>query len=609
MHMFRIWLARIRGAIGHRNPDVDLDDEIRAHLELLAAEYERRGMRREDARLAARRAFGGVEQMKEIYRDRRDFRWIDDAGRDVRYAVRGLTASPGFAAVAILTLALGIGANTAIFSLLDAVMLRSLPVQRAHELVVGSYQIEGRSQFPFAAHHFRAFRAQRHVLADLAAFRPLPVSVSDRGESEFVIGQLASGNYHSLLGVRAVLGRTLTSADDSVQGDSNWAVISYGYWQRRFGGASTVIGESIEVNGHPFTIVGVTEREFFGTEPGRAVEITLPLRTQPLTFGDRPLLSDASEARWLYLIGRLAPGVSHERANAALALTWDQLLAARPPPGRAPMKWPFVLVDGTQGLNALREQFSVPLRILMAMVGTVLLIACANLATLHLARSAARRHEVDLRLALGAGQGRLVRQLLTESLVLSAIGGVLGVGLAYLASDVLVQIMSRGERAIVLDLSPNGRTLTFTLLVSLAAGLVFGIAPALLAAHRGLLVAARVATSAASGGGRWSQATIAIQVALSFLLLVEAGLFSRSLSALRGLDAGFANGSTVLLASIRPVDARSEVGGVVNLVRQLSGRPGTIDAQSITFTMDTPLGGRSMSKGITVPGRPFAPGR
>jgi predicted permease len=603
----RIVLQRLTSLFRRRQLDADLDEEVRTHLDLLVAEYQRRGMSITEARSAARRAFGGVEQMKENYRDRRGLPWIDDAAQDMRYAFRGLMASPGFAAVAILTLALGIGANTAIFSLLEAVMLRSLPVQRPHELVVGSYQIEGRRQYPFAAYQFRALRAQGEVLADLAAFRPLPLSVSYRGDSEFVIGQLTSGNYHLLLGVQAILGRTLTSADDSVQGDSNWAVISYGYWQRRFGGASTAIGESIEVNGHPFTIVGVTEREFFGTEPGRAVEITLPLRTQPLAFGDRPLLSDASDARWLYLIGRLAPGVSHERADAVLALTWDQLLAARPRPGRAPMKSPFALVDGSQGLNALREQFSVPLRILMAMVGVVLLIACANLATLHLARSAARRHEVGLRLALGAGQGRLVRQLLTESLVLSAIGGILGVGLAYLASDVLVQIMSRGERAIVLDLSPNSRTLTFTALASLAAGLVFGIAPAFLAARRGILAAARVSISAAHGGGRWSQMTIAIQVALSLLLLVEAGLFARSLSALRGLDAGFADGNRVLLASIRPLDGRGEVAGVVDLVRRLSDRPGTIDARSITFTMDTPLGGLSMSKGIAVPGSPSRP--
>jgi len=596
-------LARVLSLFRRRRLDADLDEEIRSHLDLLAADYERRGMRREDARLAARRAFGGVEQMKENYRDRRDLPWIDDAARDVRYAFRGLVASPGFAAVAILTLALGIGANTAIFSLLDAVMLRSLPVQRPPELVVGSYSVDGREQNPVAAYQFRALRARRDVLADLAAFRPLPLAVNYRGESEFVIGQLVSGNYHSLLGVRAVLGRTLTSADDSLPGNSSWAVISYGYWQRRFGGASTAIGESLEVNGHRVTIVGVTEREFFGTEPGRAIGITIPLATPLQTFGSRPLLGDDSEARWLYIIGRLAPGVSREQASAALALTWDQLRAARTPPGRAMVRWPFALIDGVQGLNALRQQFSVPLRILMAMVGVVLLIACANLATLHLARSTARQQEIGLRLALGARRGRLVRQLLTESLVLSGMGGALGVGLAYLASDLLVQIMSSGDRAIVLDLSPNSTTLTFTLLVSLAAGLVFGIAPALLAARRGIVMAARVPTSAAHGGGRWSQATIAIQVALSLLLLVEAGLFARSLSALRGLDAGFVNGDGLLLASIRPVDLRNDGRGVVNLARELAERPGTIGARSVTFTMDIPLGGQSMGKNITVPGR------
>ncbi|HZM91999.1 MAG TPA: ABC transporter permease [Vicinamibacterales bacterium] len=603
MSSSRIFFTRVMSLFRRGRLDADLDAEVRAHLDLLAAEYARHGMSDGEARAAARRAFGGVDQMKEIYRDRRGLPWIEDAVQDVRYAVRVLIASPGFAAVAILTLALGIGANTAIFSLLDAVMLRSLPVQRPHELVVGSYVIDGREQFPVAAYQFRALRAQRDVLADLAAFRPLPLAVNYRGETDFVIGQLVSGNYHSVLGVRAVLGRTLTAADDA-PGGGNWAVISYGYWQRRFGGASTVIGESLQANGHTVTIVGVTEHDFFGTEPGRAVEITIPLSTQLQTFGSRPLLGDDSEARWLYVVGRLAPGVSREQASAVLALTWDQLRAARTPPGRELVRWPFALIDGTQGLNALRDQFSVPLRILMAMVSVVLLIACANLATLYLARSAARRQEVGLRLALGARQSRLVRQLLTESLVLSVIGGVLGVGLAYLASDLLVQIMSRGVLVIVLDLSPNVRTLIFTLLISVAAGLIFSIVPALLAARRGVVTAARVPAGGALSVGRWSQTTIAIQVALSLLLLVEAGLFARSLSALRGVDAGFVNGSSVLLASVRPIDLRNDGRGVVQLAREFAERPDTIDARSVTFTMDIPLGGLSMGKNITVPGGP-----
>jgi len=603
MSAVRMFFTRVMSLFRRRRLDADLDEEVRAHLDLLAAEYERHGMSAGQARAAARRTFGGVDQMKEIYRERRGLPWIEDAVHDVRYAVRMLIATPGFAAVAILTLALGIGANTAIFSLLDAVMLRSLPVQRPQELVVGSYVVDGREQYPVAAYQFRALRTKRDVLADLAAFRPLPLAVNYRAESDFVIGQLVSGNYHSVLGVRAVRGRTLTVAED-VPGAGNVAVISYSYWQRRFGGADNAIGESLQVNGHPVTIVGVTERDFFGTEPGRAVEITVPLSTQLQTFGTRPLLADDSEARWLYVVGRLAPGVSRGQASAALALTWDQLRAARTPPGRELVRWPFVLIDGAQGLNALRDQFSVPLRILMAMVSVVLLIACANLATLYLARSAARRQEVGLRLALGARQSRLVRQLLTESLVLSMIGGALGVGLAYLASDLLVQIMSRGDRAIVLDLSPNVRTLTFTLLVSVAAGLVFSIAPALLAARRGMVTAARVPAGGALSVSRWSQKTIAVQVALSLLLLVEAGLFARSLSALRGVDAGFVNGSRVLLASVRPIDLRNDGRGVVTLAQEFAEQPGTIDARSVTFTMDIPLGGLSMGKNITVPGSP-----
>ena len=604
--MIRVLIKRLRASFRSSAFESDLDDEIRAHIDLLAADYERQGMSPADARLAARRAFGGVEPMKERYRDRRGLRWLDDLRQDVRYAIRGFSRSPGFTLVAVVVVALGVGANTAIFSLFDAVVLKSLPVRQPDELVLASHESQGRTNLPFAAYHFRALRERRDVLVDLAAFRPLPISVTYRGESDLAFGQLASGAYHELLGVRAVLGRTLTPADDAVTDGQPPAVLGYGYWQRRFGGAPDVIGQAIDVNGRRFTIVGITASGFFGTQPGRAIDVTVPLSRQPGVFGLRSLLDDNAQARWLYLVGRLRPGVAREQAQGTLAVVWDRVRTIGVPPGRVPPSQTFRLLDGAQGTNELREQFSLPLRVLMGLVGLVLIIACANLANLLLARAEARRHEMNLRLALGARRGRLVRQLLAESLLLSAIGGAVGVGLAYLASDALVQIMSRGlPLAIVLDLTPNARTLTFTLLTSVAAGLVFGLLPSLRAWQAGLTTAARPLASPTRVSGRWSRRMIAAQVMLSVLLLVEAGLFSRSVAALRDLDPGFSDGDAVLLATVRTrANDTDQVVRLTSLFDQLAPRERNLRARSLTLAMDTPLaGGHSFGQNIAVPGR------
>jgi predicted permease len=593
----RVLWSRIRELFIRHRLDARLDEEVQAHLEELAAEYMRRGATPEQARRAAQRAFGAVEPMKERYRDRRGLPWLDDLRQDLRYAARGLVHTPVLAAVAVITLAVGIGANTAIFSLLEAVLLRPLPVQDPGNLVLASYQVEGRQNLPFATYQFRALRAQREVLSDLSAFRPLPVSVSYRGDTDMAMGQLVSGNYYGLLGVSAALGRVITEADDAQPGSHPVAVISEGFWQRRFGGSANVLGQSIRVNGRPFTIIGVSARGFTGTEAGRAFDVTIPLSMQMEVFGQRSLISDASQARWLYLIGRLAPGVSRDRAKAALVVTLNRLRSNRTPSDRVVPTPAFVLVDGSQGVNGLRERFSIPLRVLMALVVLLLVIACGNLATLLIARSSARRQEIGLRLALGASGGRVLRQLLAESLLLSTIAGAIGIGLAFVVNGVVVELMSGREGAVVLDLTPNVRTLAFTFGVSVCAGLVFGIVPSLRAARFAIATAARpIGTTHA--GSRWSQATTAAQVALTVLLLVEAGLFARSLSSLRGLDTGYTDGRSVLLANIRPAGTADGLTGVLDLFRHWSTQLPALGATAVTFTMDTPLGGVSMTSNL-----------
>ena len=277
------------------------------------------------------------------------------------------------------------------------------------------------------------------------------------GETELALTQLVSGNYHAVLGIHAVIGRTLTEQDrDPV------AVISHRYWQRRFAGDPNVLGRLLDMQGRSFTIVGVTPAEFFGTQPGRYVDVTAPLNAQTVTM--------PPNARWLYLVGRLAPGVSREQARAALRVRWTQLAAAPSSPSRPPVT--LELDSGAQGLNELRREFSLPLRILMATVGVVLLVACANLAGLLIVRSSARQQEIAIRLSLGAARGRIVRQLLTESALLAAAGGAAGVVLSYWVTHLLLAMMSRGRGAILVDVTPNARTLAFAAAVTIGTSAV-----------------------------------------------------------------------------------------------------------------------------------------
>jgi predicted permease len=588
--MMRTLLSRLRALFRRDQLDADLDGEVREHLELLAADYRRRGLTVDEARHAARRAFGAAEPMKEIYREGRGFRWIDDVRQDVRYGLRGLRRNPGFALVAIVTLALGIGANSAIFSLLDAVLLRPLPVTSPHELVMPRLQSGSLRVRVFTTNQFIGLRDTRGALTELAAFRPLTLRVHLQGESDLIPGQLVSGAYHAVLGVEMLLGRGVTEADDRNTDGAPVVVISHGFWQRRFGGDRTALGQTIEIEGRLFTIVGVTAREFFGTQPGRMVDITVPLAAQSLLYRTGRLTGMPADARALYLIGRLAPGVSPERASAALAVTFDQLRPPPTPSNRPPTTFRLSMADGSQGLNDLRDRFSMPLRVLMAMVGLVLAVACANLAMLLLARAGARRHEIGLRLAIGASRGRLLRQLLTESLLLSALGGAAGVAVAVVAGDVLVQIMSRGANPIEIALEPNARTLLFTLAVTIVAAVGFGIGPSLRSARQDVISAAR--TTATMGGRTyWSRATIAAQVALCVVLLVEAGLFARSLTSLRALDTGFEDGRTLVSMFVRPARGDGQPARASGLLRELYGHLAELGLQSATFVMDAPLGG------------------
>jgi putative ABC transport system permease protein len=525
-----------------------------------------------------------------LVHNQRGRRWLEDLARDARYGVRSLRGNPMFTAVAVLTLALGIGANTTIFSLADAVLFRTLPVSKPQDLILLRQRGPTGDMFPFTSAAAANLDAGRDVLSGLAAFRPIPEAhVTVNGQTELGLMQSVSGNYHQVLGLRASVGRTLTEQDREPV-----AVISHRYWQRRFAGDPAVVGRVLEVQGRVFTIVGVTPPGFYGTQPGRHIDVTVPLGTQTLKM--------PPNARWLFLVGRLAPGVSREQALAALRVRWAQLTDV--PPARPPAT--LELDSGAQGLNELRREFSLPLRILMAAVGMVLLLACANLAGLLVVRSSARQQEIAVRLSLGASRGRVVRQLLTESALLAAAGGVAGLALAYWAADLLPAMMSRGRASITLDVTPNARTLAFAALVTIGTIVLFGLLPAAAATRPDVQHGLKRGAPGGDGGrSRWARAMVATQVALLVLLLTSAGLFVRTLQKLHAVDAGFRQDS-VLVVGVSPGPAYRGAGARA-LYEDLYARFSVLpDVRSVSLSMDTPLGGQpSMSgTGVAVVGRP-----
>src|SRR5215470_1309311 len=485
--------------------------------------------------------------------------------QDLRYSARMLWKKPGFTLIAALTLSLGIGANTAIFSLIDAMLLRSLPVRDPGRLALfGAGQSQGISvSFPsgsaelFSYPFYRDLRQRNQVFSDVAAIESLPNRVygvvsGSQGDPEMIDARLVSGSYFSVLGVEAVLGRAFTDADDQIPGGRPVAVASHSWWKRH-GADPAAVGKTITIGPTVFTLIGVAPREFFGTEVGESPDIWIPLAMEEqVPPGWRGRNNNLFQS--LYLIARLKPGVRIEQAGVEANLLFKQALqeyaGSQPSPERLQniQQASIELTPAGRGLSQLRFQFSEPLKALMAVVGLVLLITCANVANLLLARGAARRKEFAMRLALGAGRLRLIRQLGAESVLLAALGGSLGVIIAWWGSQALVWMASTGPQPLPLDVTPNARILGFTLFASLLSAIIFGMAPALRATRFELIPALK------DGGGDAAmtrsllgKALVVSQVALSLLVLVGAGLFVRSLINLRKVDTGFNQQNVLLL--------------------------------------------------------------
>jgi len=511
--------------------------------------------------------------------------------QDIRYGFRSLLKRPGFTAVAVLTLALGIGANTAIFSLLDAVLLRSLPVQSPERLVLfGKGEDQGlTNSFPdkswdlFSYPFYQEMSRHNEIFADVGALLSINWNVHGTvntngasGEAQQLDVQLVSGTYFSVLGVNAILGRAITAADDQTLGGHPVTVVSYAWWERRMGSDPAAVGKSITIDQTTYTIIGVAPKEFFGTTVGHAPDIWVPLAMQeqlpPAHWNGRDEWSHQS----LYLVARLRDGVSAKQANATVNQLFKQALQEQAGAQASTKHAQHIqqanieLTPLARGISELRREYSLSLRILMVVVGAVLLIACANVANLLLARAAAREKEFALRLALGAGRMRLLRQLFTESFLLAGLGAIAGVLFAWWGSRILVVMASSGPEPIPLDVAPNLRMLGFTLLALLCSVLIFGTAPALRAVRTELNSSLKSGKGSAPASSRspLGKLLVVAQVALSLLLLVGAGLFVRTLVNLQNVPTGF-NQQNVMLFELDTTLTGYKDPQLANLLRQV----------------------------------------
>jgi putative ABC transport system permease protein len=609
------WIRRIGGVFRRERLDAEINEEMRAHLEMRAADGAREGMDADEARYDARRRFGNVTLQHERARDMDLLRWLETLAQDVRFGLRMLRKSPGFTAVAVLTLALGIGANTAIFSLLNTVMLRALPVQKPEELVqiaLLTKNFGGRVRTSYTNPLWEAVRDRQNVFAGTFAWGTSEFNLSTSGEAQDVKGLYASGDYFDVLGVRAASGRLISRTDDQ-RGCAGVAVLSYGFWSERYG-REPVTGKTISLEGHAFPIIGVSAPGFFGTNVGSTFDVAVPICAEAVITGTKSSL-DVRSSWWFRVMGRLKPGVSAETASAGMDVLAPQIFAATVPLNWKPddqknfLQWKFTALPGETGTSGVRGQYKQPLQFLLVTAVLVLLIACANIASLMLARAAARRHEVGVRLAVGASRARLVRQLLTECVLLSAVGATIGVIFARWGSELLVRFISTQQNKVFLDITLDARVLGFTAGAAILTALLFGVLPALRSTQVPVAGAMRGEVSALSGhdtrfrAGKW---TVAAQVAISVVLVTTAALFVKSFEKLATMDIGF-DRNNVLLSQIsfRAGSGTSDQNlrmdnEILARVRALPG------VQSASESMVTPISHRTWDDMIVVD-RPTAP--
>jgi predicted permease len=558
-------LNGIRALFRRGIAEEELDAELHEFLETAVDEKVRSGMSREQATRAARLELGlvSVDSVKDRVRDVGWESIVESVARDVRYAVRTLRNAPGFTTVAVLTLALGIGANTAIFGLIDALMLRPLPVRDPDQLVVLTRIQGGQSGEHFSYPQVSDLAEDDDLFAGLCGFAADTFHIGASDQLETTAGAWVTGEYYRTLGITPILGRLL-GPDDDRPGAPPAAVITDAYWSRKFARAPDAIGQALLMEGVPVSIVGVTPAGFTGAIVGDAADVTLAIGVVPQVQPEQDWKVGPG-GRWLKVVARAREGLSRDALAAGLAVHWLRYLQATVNPSLSAearsraLSSTLGLRSGATGSSPLRNEFQRPLLVLMAAVGLLLLIACVNMANLLLARAASRDRELTLRAALGASRGRLMRQLLTESALLAVLGTVLGLVVATWSSNVLIQLLTTGSTGpdalnpIALDVGPNWRVLTFATLAAVVTTFLFGLAPA----WRVTFTTPALAMNTASPRlvrpeGRVARSLVAAQVAISLPLLIGAGLFARTLDNLRTLDRGFRHEDVLLI----DVDAR-----------------------------------------------------
>jgi len=555
---------------GSRKRDEDLDEEIRAHIEMSVRERVERGVPANEARAAAQREFGNVGLVKETTRDTWSWVWLERIAQDVRYGLRMMRRSPGFTIVAVLTLALGIGANTAIFSFTDQILLRTLPVPNPEQLVV--LRSPGRNHGhtwsdidngaqSFSYPMYKDLRERATVFSGLLACRSVDVNVSGHGATQSAHGELVSGNYFETLEVPPALGRVFTPSDETAPGGDTVAVLSYRYWTRQFGADPSILNKALTVNGIPLTLVGVARKGFDGVQIGEAPDIFVPVTMMEQMAPNSPQTLEDPNDHWLPVMGRLKLGMTRAQAQASLQPLYEPILESDAKllklHGGDLQQFtakPLLLIGGSHGRPVLQQDAEEPLLVLVSMVGLVLLITCANLAGLLLARGEARQREIAVRLALGSGRGRLVRQLLTESLLIGVIGGAAGILLASWCSSAMVGATAQGMGTTSLRGGLDFRVLLFAIALAISASVLFGLAPAMRATRVDLHSMLKDQGSNDSVGHsniRLRRILIVSQVALTAVLLAGAGLLARTLVNVEHTNLGV-DATRILQFSVAP---------------------------------------------------------
>ncbi len=559
-----------------RGTEADLEEEVRSFYDAMESRRVEQGLAPEEAHRMTRAAYGPPAHVREEVRESRPEAVLETAVQDVRYALRLLGKNPGFTAVAVLSLALGIGANTVIYSLMESILLRSLPVANPESLVVLNWKsrppqnankewvhvvhgVQGMlwpgdkgtlvtGMFPYPA--FAMLREENHVFSTLFGyFKGQSRTLAFRGQAASVHTEFVTGEYFRGLEVPAAAGR-LVGEDDDRPGAAPVAVLSFAASQSRFGGPTEAVGQAVLVDNVPFTVIGVTPPEFFGVDPAEVPELYLPMRATLLVDGERAArMYRDGNFYWIEMMGRLRPGVGMAQAQTELAPRFHQWVASTAASEGERANLPALVVNpGAAGLGSLRRQYAKPLYVLLAMVGLILAITCANIANLLLARASARRREMAVRLSLGAGRWRVVRQLLTESVLLASVGGALGVLFAVWGVRALTFLFSNGRENFTLHAELNWKVLGVTAALSVICGLLFGLAPALQSPRADVMPDLK--------NGRWGgprrralHVLVVAQMAMSFLLLVAAGLFVRTLDRLHAVQLGYAR-ENILLFSV-----------------------------------------------------------